>query len=791
MKKALALLLAVLTVAVLAFSVSATTVGDLPNPGTSSSSGTGWFGPTGPTSGQCGENNTINWTRDAAGNVTFEGNGVIDYLPWEFAEINEITSITIGEGILGFTDNYIGACAGMENLTTLSLPGSMVEVPPQMFARCTSLKNVTLGEGIVVLRGGCFADCTALTELELPSTLESIDVNALRNTSISTLVLPDGMKFLGEYALLDTKLTEITLPDSAWDNIQSYAVGFRSENGYPAKVENFKFNYSGSDPMVLDYIKMWDAYAMSGECGAEGSSVQWSFNPDTGTLTISGTGEMAPPNKDDPPPMHPWEQFQDQITKVVVGPGITKIADEAFAWFYTNLEEIEIQNPNTRPGVMSFEDTPWLAKQGDFVVIGGVLYAYQGPGGDVVIPSTVTEIGENAFCYRNENNVIEFEPDNTSITSITIPNSVTKIGMQAFWSCTGLTRLDIPSSVTEIDYLAFAWCANLKEVTVPGTVKKILWNTFGELESLNSVTLEEGVEIIEDCAFASPSLKKITIPKSVTTIGECSFGYVGTWISDTEEKWEKVPGYTIAGYAGSAAERYAKENGFTFADLTPQVVDPQPSTSAEAKPIPTNYRLEGATLDDTAEDAAPEVVAKREALSTAIAEDPVIVEAFEGKTVYYSDIKLITPENTEDHSTEVTVLLSYPTSEIAANWQDYNYAVVHLKEDVAGVYDPANAELVTVTPTADGLEYTGTLSAFGIAVAEKPAAWPSAPSRPIYPGPSGGTWNPGTQGTASQNNPLATPTGADDVAGAVVLLGAAAAVIGVGAVRAKRSNRKK
>ena len=100
-------------------------------------------------------------------------------------------------------------------------------------------------------------------------------------------------------------------------------------------------------------------------------------------------------------------------------------------------------------------------QEGDFEFriegAGAVITGYVGPGGAVVIPdmlggTPVTSIDSFAF-YRN-----------TTLTSITIPNSVTSIGGAAFAGCTGLTSVTIPSRVTSIGYSAFGFCEALASV---------------------------------------------------------------------------------------------------------------------------------------------------------------------------------------------------------------------------------------------------------------------------------------------------------------------------------------
>ena len=137
------------------------------------------------------------------------------------------------------------------------------------------------------------------------------------------------------------------------------------------------------------------------------------------------------------------------------------------------------------------------------------------------------EPGWEGFAGKvDENGKLETEAfkDNTSITTIVIPEGVTEIGTQAFKDCTSLESVTIPSTVTSILDRAFQGCSKLKSVTIPSGVKIISSYTFYECKSLSKVTLPDGLTSIQQSAFAScTALKSISIPDTLTTIGQSAF----------------------------------------------------------------------------------------------------------------------------------------------------------------------------------------------------------------------------------------------------------------------------
>lgn len=196
-----------------------------------------------------------------------------------------------------------------------------------------------------------------------------------------------------------------------------------------------------------------------------GKSGKTSWNYANGVLTVSGSGVMSDYAYDNLPP---WYEYRNDITKVVIGNGVTYIGEAAF-YDCSNLKTVNMSN-------------------------------------------SVKSIGSIAFL------------ECVNLESINLSSGLKTIKHGAFKSCLSLKTIILPDGLETIEYEAFFDCGSLKTIVIPSSVKQMGSSVFAHCDSLLQVTVDAKVDTLPSWTFyGCESLKNVTLSSSIKEIGDNSF----------------------------------------------------------------------------------------------------------------------------------------------------------------------------------------------------------------------------------------------------------------------------
>ena len=398
---------------------------------------------------------------------------------------------------------------------------------------------------------------------------EYISTSPFSDFVVRTVVFEEGVTSVGSNAFCgQDQLTSITFyPQMEYIKASSFdECSNLSEVDFQGKITEWKDNYNIS---VNDYddetpgyiIKVFDTDGVTRlsliDIGSCDTNLIWAVDQDK-TLYVCGEGQL------DSGYSSPWINYEiekavvkegvtglgynafyhcDKMIAIEIPVSVTSIDEGAFAWYWGGLKDVYYAGNITqwfdRKDVYFGGSTPlihclsadnsneitfyekgkinnklsWILDEKQTLTINGKgEMNFRDSEGcwtpelvkKAVIGNGVTTIGDNAFVYC------------TNMTSVTIPNTVRKIGYDAFYD-SGIISITIPDSVREVEYGAFTDCENLKTVKLSTGMTST--PSFDGCSSLTTITIPKGTESVGSFVGCK-SLQKIVIPAGVKYVGE-------------------------------------------------------------------------------------------------------------------------------------------------------------------------------------------------------------------------------------------------------------------------------
>ena len=472
--------------------------------------------------------------------------GVTNVGDYAFCGCKYLKSVTLPESLKNIGTYAFGDCRA---LTAVTIPAGVMNIGDASFSCCDKLTSVTIPPSVTTIRNSSFEDCKSLTAVTIPRSVTSISDSAFLRSGLKTVYVASGdasrvakLYNFGSTVKF-TDLMEVAASDG--ESADHVCVTWFASSGATHKLyrstsadrpgtameDNVSSPYDdvAATPGVRYYywvkssknslVSMYDSGHRAVTLSLGKSEVSHPYFSEDGSISVAANTSWKASSDVD------WISIGTQSGN---GDGtLTYTVSSGEAWFaregwVNRLGEIKVTAGYDTPYPVTKTILVW--QRFDFKVNkDGVLTEYVGEGGDVIIPSCVTSIGDGAFSGCS------------GLVSVTIPSSVTSIGISAFNECSGLTSLVIEEGVTSIGAWAFNNCDSLKSVTIPSSVTSIGSGVFSGCSKLKRISLSAGnsaYKVVNDCLVtmdgstlvAAPiGLGVIDLPAGITDIPNAVF----------------------------------------------------------------------------------------------------------------------------------------------------------------------------------------------------------------------------------------------------------------------------
>lgn len=499
-----------------------------------------------------------------------------------FSDCTALTEITLPKELM-----YAGKLvfSGCQNLQYLTINNKLKIIEEGSFLYCARLKSITISESVTYIAPCSFAFCLGLEKVELSNTVERIGACSFLGCKLSQIVIPSSVNIINDFAF------GCFAEGNAYYLYSGFQIIGKDSDVAKQYASEYGFMYSDGDFLIEDgvlkkytgsesVVEIPDGVSVIGELAFDGNkTLQRVVIPNSVTkiedcaFRESGLTSFTIGKSIESIGSAAFDSC-DKLKNVFLNTNaLQTIKEDAFAGC-AEIEEFRLPRnlTNLSSSSVSVRDLiVWDSKldrievdsrNPSFCSIDGVLFSkdlktlVRYPDGRTetkyTVPDHVERIGENAFAMS------------IHLESVIIPKTVKKIEYGAFFKCISLKEVKIRYGVCDIGDCAFEDCFSLSVVTIPGSVKRIGPYAFDNCRDLKGVIFYHGIEEIEYGAFEDcKNLKSVTIPSSVKTIGDLAFG---TFTGD-DDKLYYLPGFTVCGYIGSAAQEYASENEICFITL--------------------------------------------------------------------------------------------------------------------------------------------------------------------------------------------------------------------------------